>query len=422
MNTMTEPNTDNPPYRRPGTPLTRSTDDKVLGGLAGGLGRYFGIDPVVFRIAFVVLTLAGGSGILLYLVGWLMIPDDAGGNALKRFGGERHQKLAAAVLAGAGLLILLDNLTGSNDDIPLGLVLVGMGGLFLWSRHKDDLNAGPPAPPEHPHSPGPPFPPAPPAPPTLSGIDRTTDLPTDAVPPVPPAPSSDDTVAGADAGTEPPSGAARAAFVPPPAPAAAPAPKPPKPRSALVPVTFSLLAVLAGAATLFGVSLTTGLALALLLTGGALIVGAWRGRARWLIPVGLVLSVALAGASLIDVPIRGGAGEIGYRPLAVEEIRTPYRLGAGELVVDLSDIDFGGQTVTVVASVAAGHLDIIVPADVALELEAHVGAGNLMLLGREYDGLDIGRELTDAGREGAGRLILRAGAGVGLVEVRRAFP
>jgi phage shock protein PspC (stress-responsive transcriptional regulator) len=392
MNTVTDSNppTDNPPYRRPGTPLTRSTDDKVLGGLSGGLGRYFGIDPVVFRIAFVVLTLAGGSGILLYLVGWLMIPDDAGGNALKRFGGERHQKLAAAVLAGAGVLILLDNLTGSNDDIPLGLVLVGMGGLFLWSRHKDDVAAGPPPPPDHPFSPGPPFPPAPPAA-TDADADHTVDLPPDG-----------DTVAFAPA---PP----------------APAPTPPKPRSALVPVTFSLLAVLAGAATLVGVSFTTGLALALLLTGGALIVGAWRGRARWLIPVGLVLSVALAGASLIDVPIRGGAGEIGHRPLTVEEIRTPYRLGAGELVVDLSGIDFGGRTVTVVASVAAGHLDIVVPPDVALELDAHVGAGNLMLLGRESDGLDIGRELTDAGREGAGRLILRAEAGVGLVEVRRAF-
>ncbi len=97
-----------------------------------------------------------------------MIPDDAGGNALKRFGGERHQKLAAAVLAGAGVLILLDNLTGSNDDIPLGLVLVGMGGLFLWSRHKDDVNAGPLPPPDHPYSPAPPFPPAPPAPPAAT--------------------------------------------------------------------------------------------------------------------------------------------------------------------------------------------------------------------------------------------------------------
>jgi len=419
----TNPPTDTPPYRRAGNRLTRSTDDKVLGGLAGGLGRYFGIDPVVFRIAFVVLTLAGGSGILLYLVGWLMIPDDAGGNALKRFGGERNQKLAAAVLAGAGLLILLDNLTGSNDDIPLGLVLVGMGGLFLWSRNRDEVGAGPPPPPDHPYPPVPPTPPAPPAPPGGDAPGGTT---------------MDLTSAGTpnDAGTvalprepvdaEPPSPAAGAAGAfapppPPPSPSPAPAPKPRQPPSALVPVTFSLLAVLAGAATLFGLSLTTGLALALLLTGGALVVGAWRGRARWLIPVGLVLSVALAGASLIDVPIRGGAGDIGYRPLSVEEIRTPYRLGAGQLVVDLSDVDFRGQTVTVVASVAAGHLDIVVPRDVAVELDAHVGAGNLMLLGRETDGLDIGRQLTDRGQEGAGTLILRAKAGVGLVEVRRAF-
>lgn len=406
MDTMTEPNTDNPPYRRPGSRLTRSTDDKVLGGLAGGLGRYFGIDPVVFRIAFVVLTLAGGSGVLLYLVGWLMVPDDAGGNALKRFGSERNQKLAAAVLAGAGVLILLDNLTGRNDGIPLGLVLVGIGGLFLWSRHKDDLADGPPPPPDHPYPPVPPFRPAPPAPPAVTDADRTADLP------------QDDAAPTSGAGAAPPPHVPRAALDPLPPP---PAPRPPKPRSALVPATFSLLAVLAGAATLLGVSLTTGLALALLLTAGALVVGAWRGRARWLIPVGLVLSVALAGASLIDVPIRGGAGEIGYRPLTVEEIRTPYRLGAGELVVDLGDIDFGGRTVTVVASVAAGHVDIVVPRDVALEVDAHVGGGKLMLLGQEHEGLDIGRELTDAGREGAGTLILRAKAGVGLVEVRRAF-
>ncbi len=70
------PPTDPPPYKQAGNRLTRSTDDQVVAGLSGGLGRYFGIDPVVFRIAFVVLTLAGGSGILLYLIGWLMIPDD----------------------------------------------------------------------------------------------------------------------------------------------------------------------------------------------------------------------------------------------------------------------------------------------------------------------------------------------------------
>jgi len=56
--------------------LTRSSSDKVLTGLAGGIGRYLGVDPVVIRIAFVVLTFVGGTGILLYLAGWLLIPEE----------------------------------------------------------------------------------------------------------------------------------------------------------------------------------------------------------------------------------------------------------------------------------------------------------------------------------------------------------
>ena len=356
-----------PPYQAPGHRLTRSTDDKVVAGLAGGLGRYFGLDPIVFRIAFVVLTLAGGSGILLYLLGWVMIPDDAGRAALARYGQERNQKLVAAVLAGLGLLLLLDEVTGGHDDLPVGLVLVGLGGLFLWSRRN-----GPP-----------PAPPSPPSPPT-----------DDAAPALAPPEAT-----GPDAPAE-----AR------------------PPRSALVPVTLSLLAVLAGGLSLLGVSVTTGLALALLLTGGALILGAWRGRARWLIPVGLLLSVALATASVIDVPIRGGAGDVSHRPATLAEIRSPYRLAAGELFLDLRDLRLDGETLTVVASVAAGSLQVVVPADVAVDVDAHVGAGELDVLGRHSEGVDVDRTVTESGQEGAGRLVLRAETGIGQVEVRRAFP
>ena len=185
-------------------------------------------------------------------------------------------------------------------------------------------------------------------------------------------------------------------------------------------MTLSLLAVLAGGLSLVGASVTTGLALALLLTGGALVMGAWRGRAKWLIPVGLLLAVALAATSVIDLPVRGGSGDVSFRPLTVEEIQTPYRLAAGELLLDLGAVDLHGETVTVVASVAAGVLDIVVPRDVAVDIDAHVGAGDLMLLGRDSEGLDISRQLTDPGREGAGRLVLRLRAGLGLVEVRRA--
>ena len=67
-----------PPPPRPRAPrrLTRSSSDRVLGGVAGGLGRYFDIDPIIFRIGFVVLTIAGGAGLLAYVAAWLFVPAD----------------------------------------------------------------------------------------------------------------------------------------------------------------------------------------------------------------------------------------------------------------------------------------------------------------------------------------------------------
>lgn len=48
----------------------------MIGGVCGGLGDYFGIDPVILRIAFIILTFVGGGGVLTYLVLWIVIPRD----------------------------------------------------------------------------------------------------------------------------------------------------------------------------------------------------------------------------------------------------------------------------------------------------------------------------------------------------------
>jgi phage shock protein PspC (stress-responsive transcriptional regulator) len=56
--------------------LRRPYDDRMLGGVAGGVARYFGIDTTIVRIAFVVLTLFGGMGVPVYLAGLLLIPDE----------------------------------------------------------------------------------------------------------------------------------------------------------------------------------------------------------------------------------------------------------------------------------------------------------------------------------------------------------
>jgi phage shock protein C len=57
--------------------LTRSSTDKKLGGVAGGLGAYFGADPVLFRVGFVVATLLSGAGLVAYLALLAFVPSDA---------------------------------------------------------------------------------------------------------------------------------------------------------------------------------------------------------------------------------------------------------------------------------------------------------------------------------------------------------
>jgi phage shock protein PspC (stress-responsive transcriptional regulator) len=56
--------------------LRRPFDGRMLTGVAAGLARYLGVDATIIRIAFVVLTLLGGPGILLYLAGLLLIPEE----------------------------------------------------------------------------------------------------------------------------------------------------------------------------------------------------------------------------------------------------------------------------------------------------------------------------------------------------------
>lgn len=56
--------------------LTRRRDDRMLAGVASGIAAYLGVETLLVRIAFAVLTIVGGVGIPLYLVCWLLIPDE----------------------------------------------------------------------------------------------------------------------------------------------------------------------------------------------------------------------------------------------------------------------------------------------------------------------------------------------------------
>jgi phage shock protein C len=110
--------------------LRRSATDKVLAGVCGGLGRYLGVDPVLLRIAAVVLALANGIGVIAYVIAWILIPEERPGQPVAAMRAPR-QETSRLVLGGAlivlGLVLLLDRLLPDLQRLfwPLAVVAAG---------------------------------------------------------------------------------------------------------------------------------------------------------------------------------------------------------------------------------------------------------------------------------------------------------
>ncbi|HEX8768538.1 MAG TPA: PspC domain-containing protein, partial [Jatrophihabitans sp.] len=103
-----------PPFHPAGGPppqrwLRRSRTDRMISGVAGGLGEYFGVDPVIFRVLFAVLSFFGGVGLVMYGLAWLLVPEpEVGTSALDKAIGQLRVR-----------------------RVPPWLVLIG-GAIVLW--------------------------------------------------------------------------------------------------------------------------------------------------------------------------------------------------------------------------------------------------------------------------------------------------
>jgi phage shock protein PspC (stress-responsive transcriptional regulator) len=124
--------------------LRRSRTDKILGGVNGGLAEYSGIDPLLWRVGFVALALAGGTGIVVYLLLWLLMPAGppappgtaapAATKRARRQVGPRSpvpRITVAAVLIVLGVLVLINRFTGADFGprafFGSALLIVGLG-------------------------------------------------------------------------------------------------------------------------------------------------------------------------------------------------------------------------------------------------------------------------------------------------------
>jgi len=97
--------------------LYRSRDDRVVAGVAGGLARYLGVDPVLVRLAVVVLAIFGGSSILAYLIAWVIVPEEP------RTGDTDYQATTTSATAASERTRMI---------VGVGLVIIGLALLARW--------------------------------------------------------------------------------------------------------------------------------------------------------------------------------------------------------------------------------------------------------------------------------------------------
>ena len=393
--------------------LRRSRDNRVVAGVAAGIGRYFDVDPVIVRIAFIVLSVFGGSGVLLYLVAWLVIAKEgedqsAAGRALKGSDQPRGRGVIAALLLLAAIFMVSGPLLwfadfGFGDGLFFPLLLVAGGvALMLWPEDEGwsairprRVSDDPSATSDHPTS-------------TDVAAAASTELVprTDALAEFELPPPPFDPPVGTDAEPRDPGG--RRSFP-------------------VTTLTMAVLLVMTGGAVLLDrldvVDLrpVTYLAAVLVVLGLGLIVAAFVGRARGLIALGILILPFLWFATVVDIEWWSGVGEDVVVVDDLRDLEAVYHHGIGQLVVDLRDLDFEGETVDLEVGLTLGEVVVYVPDDVEvqIDLDGRIGEVSVERPGRDLidDGLDIAIDTTLPGDNGILVLDLDIGIGAARVEV-----
>lgn len=167
------------------------------------------------------------------------------------------------------------------------------------------------------------------------------------------------------------------------------------------------------------------LAAVLIVVGVALAAAASRGAAPGgLIGTGIALTVILAVLSTVStafsVPLRGGFGERSYSP-TITNLEPEYHLIAGQLELDLADVEFPVGETRLEAGVTFGKLVVDgIPANVAVSVQASAAAGQVRVFDSLWEGVGINESKTEAGFTGAARrLVIDARVAFGEIEVSR---
>jgi phage shock protein PspC (stress-responsive transcriptional regulator) len=416
---------------------------RKIAGVAAGIANRYRIDPVLVRVGLVVAAIWGGSGVFVYLLGWLFLPEqDDEVSPIEALLGKGRSSTSSAFTVLLGIIsvpvvgwFFSGSFTGEFSSWMSMLVLGGL--LFLLHQSRGHLtpvvSTPPPTPqPAAPQPTMPLYPPMPTAGPMPVYSPMPMSQPTASMPVTPPVdvpPPVD------EPRTTPPAwdplGAAPFAWdlpEPSPPPVHEEPSEPPvkrrKPRVAtatlgIVLVTAAGLA-LASNASVGWVTPPHAIGVVLAIIGLGLVAGAFLRSGRGLIALAVPLSVIGMGMTTIGPEGYQGIGDLTATPTSLSAVQDTYQRSVGNVELDLTGLPSTGE-VEIDARTDIGNVEITVPADADVTVKCETDAGSITCFGPELNGIDQQVSVTDLGTDGPGglKIELEASADAGNVEVRR---
>jgi len=423
--------------------IRRSATGAKLAGLCGGVAKHWGVDPLLVRVGWILLALSGGIGLVLYLAGWLLIPvegrdrapvDDLFGESVRRW--PKELWITLVVIASLAMFTIFGWLSPFNIGPAIVIAVIWYFGFYKGRHDKRsstaqistvDTSSRPeePAQPQFIQHAGPPSPFTEAAAAwqrrieehtrQVAAADRAVATPPETWPGPPPAsqsqqPPSAPSTSLPQPSSDPPA-AEHTAFLAEPDPVGLYVEPP-----ASVPIKLSdmrsakrlrLISLIVLGLTLSGLGIAQALgvaiplagylAAALLVIGLTLVAATWLGKARGLLPLGIVLAIVVviitAAGPALRVPV-AASSSYAYTNLADLPAAGDSE-DFGELSVDLSQLAMTSDA-TYSAHVDLGRLEITVPKDANVLINFTADLGEVRAYGVEVrGGSDLSGQIPD---------------------------
>jgi phage shock protein PspC (stress-responsive transcriptional regulator) len=341
--------------------LRRSRDDRIAAGVAGGLGEYFGVDPVLFRVLIATSAFFAGAGVLAYLIAWAAIPEQGTLNApIDRFiGGLRRRRVPVwlvAIAAGVFLWLVAFSWWAPGHFFPVIALVIVL--VIVFGRRGRSRNVAPPPPPGA-------FPDPATAPTVALGADST--------------PVADPARPAWVGETRQWMSEAREAS------------RERRRRSWPVRVA-TIITLVVTVAALAAVDAATGIAIPAYfwaifgISLGGLLVGLVLRRTPWSLLVLLIPSIAgLVAFAPTSASLHDGSGSRDWTPASASDIKSQYHLAFGQGELDLTHVAPLSAPQTVDIRLAAGQVKVLVPPTLNVTVHANLHLGEVTV-----DGDDCG--------------------------------